>query len=70
MILTNGECLPCINPVHHQTLLGVLCRLVTIAEESPSKSKLERGFDLMFSFNLSTMGKINFINRQSNPFTN
>ena len=44
--------------------------LVTIAEESPSKSKLERGFDLMFSFNLSMMGKINFINWQSNPFSN
>ena len=44
--------------------------LVTIAEESPSKSKLERGFDLMFSFNLSMMGKINFTNWPSNPFSN
>ena len=33
--------------------------LVTIAEESP-QNQTERGFDLMFSFSLSMMGKINF----------
>ena len=43
--------------------------LVTIAEESP-QNQTERGFDLMFSFSLSMMDKINFINWQSNPFSN